>query len=169
MSQSSETKTLSFDPSGNFVEGKGTTGFAIAVNDLPIEVGRIAATDYKKAVEYWKAHVDFIRKVKPDSMVMEGYRLYNHKGMAAASQANSILETPQLIGIVTLTAYSLQIPLKIQFAKDVKTRWSDDVLINKGILEKNGRYLNFKGKPTVTHERDALRHLMHYIRYGVSQ
>jgi hypothetical protein len=99
-------------------------------------------------------------------MVIEGYRLYNHQGMKASSQANSLLETPQLIGILTLTSYQENIPLKIQFAKDVKTRWKDDVLAAKGILEKKGTRYLFKGKPTVTHERDALRHLMHLIRYG---
>lgn len=86
--------------------------------------------------------------------------------MAASTQANSILETPQLIGILKLTAHSLKIPTQINFAKDVKTRWSDEVLIHKGILVQNGSRLLFNGRPTVTHERDALRHLMHFIRYG---
>jgi hypothetical protein len=86
--------------------------------------------------------------------------------MAASTQANSILETPQLIGILKLTAHSLKIPNQIYFAKDVKTRWSDDVLVNKGLLVPQGDRLLFNGRPTVTHERDALRHLMHFIRYG---
>lgn len=151
---------------GNFHEGKGTTGLSIAEDDQPKTVGRISAEDYKSDVEYWQAHVDFIKQLKPDKFVFEGYRLYNHKGMKASTQSNSILETPQLIGIIKLTAHQLGIPFKIQFAKDVKTRWSDDVLIHKGILQKNGSRLMFNGKATVTHERDALRHIMHYIRYS---
>lgn len=159
-------KILSFDPSGNFIEGKGTTGVAIAENGQPISVGRISAQYFKSDVEYWKAHVDLIKELAPDAFVFEGYRLYNHKGMSASTQANSILETPQLIGILKLTAHTLKIPTQIYFAKDVKTRWSDEVLINKGILEQSGSRLLFNGNPTVTHERDALRHLMHFIRYG---
>jgi hypothetical protein len=150
------TRILAFDPSGNFHEGKGTTGVAIAEGDQPISVGRIHAGDFKSAVEYWQA----------DYFVFECYRLYNHKGMAASTQANSILETPQLIGILKLTSHALKIPTQIYFAKDVKTRWSDDVLVNKGLLVPQGDRLLFNGRPTVTHERDALRHLMHFIRYG---
>ncbi|HLO12790.1 MAG TPA: hypothetical protein VK190_11310 [Pseudoneobacillus sp.] len=157
---------LALDPSGNFHEGKGTTGYAIAVNGQPSKVGRVSASDYKSAPEYWYAHMELINQVEPNQLVFEGYRLYNHKGMSAATQANSILETPQLIGYLTMIAFLNQLPLKIQFAKDVKTRWSDDVLINKSILVKNGKHLLFKSSPTVTHERDALRHLMHFIRYG---
>jgi hypothetical protein len=160
------TRILAFDPSGNFHEGKGTTGVAIAEGDQPISVGRIHAGDFKADVDYWKAHTDLIGELSPDYFVFEGYRLYNHKGMAASSQANSILETPQLIGILKLTAHTQGIPTQIYFAKDVKTRWSDDVLVNKGLLVPQGDRLLFNGRPTVTHERDALRHLMHFIRYG---
>jgi hypothetical protein len=160
------TKILALDPSGNFHEGKGTTGYAIAKDGLPIQVGRISASEYNSAPEYWYAHTDLIHAVYPDEIVFEGYRLYNHKGMSASTQANSLLETPQLIGYLTMIAFLNQIPLTIQFAKDVKTRWSDDVLLNKGILTKSGRNLLFNGSPTVTHTRDALRHLMHYVRYG---
>jgi hypothetical protein len=160
------TKILAFDPSGNFHEGFGTTGVAIGDAKRPLSVGRIEAKYFNSDVEYWQAHVDLIKEVMPDFFVFEGYRLYNHKGMSASSQANSILETPQLIGILKLTASQLKIPTTIYFAKDVKTRWSDEVLITKGLLTQNGSRLLFNDRPTVTHERDALRHLMNFIRYG---
>lgn len=162
-----KTKILAFDPSGNFHEGKGTSGFAIAENGQPVEVGRISAKDFNSAPEYWYAHMELINSVAPSHMVMEGYRLYNHKGMSAKSQANSILETPQLIGYLTMVSYLNNVPLKIQFAKDVKSRWKDDVLIAKGIITQKGSKLFFGDYPLVAeHEKDALRHLMHLLRYG---
>lgn len=160
-------KILSFDPSGNFgKEGMGTTGTCVLENGDPVFLGQITAKSYLSEEAYWFTHLDFINAIEPDEIVIEGYKLYNHKGMKANTQANSELQTPQLIGAIKTYCYSKSIPLTVQFASDVKTRWSEKVLVAKGYLEeKNGRY-RFMGSQTSTHKRDAMKHALHYWRYG---
>ena len=156
------TTILAFDPSGNFHEGKGTTGTAYEDSAGNISLGQISAKDFSSAEEYWDEHIEAIQVGYPDHMVLEGYRLYHHKGQKADAQAKSILETPQLIGILRMTAFQMEIPLAIQYAADVKTRWNEDILVRKGYLEKKGNKYYFDGKPTTPHMRDALKHLLHF-------
>lgn len=161
---------LAFDPSGNYTEGKGTTGYAVGVDHgdgWQIILGDINARDYKTMMAYWSAHVGrFALCGGAREIVMEGYRLYNHAGKEAKIQANSTLETPQLIGALRMAAWERKIPVKIQYAADVKTRWSDEILVRLGYLDKRGQLLYYNGNRTNTHQRDALRHLLHYIRYN---
>jgi|SRR6185312_3241864 len=151
------------DVSGNFKEGMGTTGYAVMENGELDHVGQISANGFDSAESYWQEHVWLLSFEKPDHFVFEGYRLYNHRGQAASSQANSILETPQLIGALRLASYGLKIPFTIQYASQVKTRWSDSVLQHLGVLDTSNR---FKGYATNTHKRDAIRHALHYNKYG---
>lgn len=157
---------LAIDPSGNFKEGKGTSGLCLLKDKEIDTLWDIQARDYVKDVAYWHDHIYNIEKFHPDFVVIEGYRLYNHRGMAAASQANSELETSQLIGAIKLKCYEYSIPLHIQFASEVKSRWSDDVLVNTGTLERRGNRLYFNDRMTNDHQRDALRHALHFWRYG---
>jgi hypothetical protein len=154
-------KKISLDISGNFHEGKGTTGVAIEVDDF-INLSEISSKDYQSAEEYWDAHVELIQWLFPDQIIVEGYRLYHHKGQSASAQAKSILETPQLLGVVRITAYQFHIPLEIQYAAEVKTRWNEDLLVRKGYLEKKGNKYYYKGEITSPHKRDALKHLLHF-------
>lgn len=154
------------DPSGNFKEGKGTTGMCVLDNGTPLFLEDIKASDFSSAEEYWNGIINKIRQYEPDQLVFEGYRLYNNKKIAASAQANSELETPQLIGAIKLYCHIKSIPYHIQFATEVKTRWSDHVLVKKGIIEsRNGRFY-FNGEMTNDHKRDALRHGLHYWRYN---
>ena len=159
-------RILTIDPSGNHgKEGMGTTGYAVIKNGVLEQLGELKASTYDTEVQYWNAHNGLIRLVCPDIIVMEGYRLYHHKGMKADSQANSELQTPQLIGVIKVCAWNMDIPLHIQFAAEVKTRWDEKVLVRKGILEqKNNRYY-WNGRQTNNHMRDAIKHGMHYWRY----
>lgn len=125
----------------------------------------LQAGDFENVHQYWGAHEDYIKQECPDHIVIEGYKLYNHKGMSAKTQANSDLETPQLLGFLKMVCYRMNIPYTIQYASDVKTRWSEEVLVRLGILEKKGTKHYFNGKSTVTHHRDALKHALHYWRY----
>lgn len=115
---------------------------------------------------YWISVVNFIKFSRPDYIVIEGYKLYNHAGMNAQTQSNSTLMTSQLIGAVRYMAACEGIPLTIQYASDVKQRWSDDVLQAKGILGAGNR---FKGQQTNAHKRDALRHLCHFKKYKLKE
>lgn len=159
-------KVLALDVSGNFNEGKGISGLCLMIDGKPKELYDIKARDFNCAEAYWQAHVNVIRDFKPDIVVMEGYRLYNHAGKRASTQANSELETPQLIGAIKLWCYMHDIPVIIQYASEVKSRWNDDVLVNTGYIDQSGKRYFFKNKITNDHKRDALRHALHYGRYG---
>lgn len=162
-------KVISFDPSGNHgseKEGNGTTGIAIAIDGVVTELREVKAEDYKSTLDYWDSLYALIEQEHPDYVVIEGYKLYNHKGMSANTQANSTLMTSQLIGMLRMKCYHYEIPCTIQFASDVKTRWSDDILLRKGYL---GNLFTFKGKRTNAHKRDALRHLVHFYKYKLKE
>jgi hypothetical protein len=158
-------KHVAFDPSGNFKEGKGTTGVCISIDGKQTELREIKASDYESDDAYWDAHVQLLQQEFPDHVTIEGYKLYNHKGKEAKMQANSELETPQLIGILKHWCYSLDIPYNVQFASEVKTRWSEDVLVRLGILEQKGNRYYWNGELTNAHKRDSLKHSNHFWRY----
>ena len=162
-------KLLALDISGNFKEGKGTTGICWMVDGEVTKLDSIHAGDFSSAEEYWDMHNVYIQQEWPDHIVMEGYRLYNHKGMSAKTQANSDLETPQLLGFLKMVCYHFDIPYTIQYASDVKTRWSEDVLVHLNILQQKGNRYTWQGQSTVTHKRDALKHALHYWRYKGSK
>lgn len=160
------TRILAIDPSGNFKEGKGTTGFALFKKETPIALWAINSDRFDSDIEYWAYLAHKIEYYFPDVVVMEGYRLYNHKGIKASTQSNSDLETPQLIGALKLKCYELKIPYVIQYASEVKQRWNNNVLVNKGYLKEKNNRLYFEDMQTNDHVRDALRHGLHYLKYG---
>ncbi len=163
-------KLIAFDPSGNWgKEGMGTTGIAIMLNGEVWKLDTIKAGDYKSEVEYWAAHEDYIMRELPDHIVFEGYRLYNHKGMSAKTQANSELPTSQLIGFIKMVCFRMDIPYTIQYAADVKTRWQESILVHLNILQQKGSRYYWQGQPTVTHTRDSLKHAIHWTRYKESK
>ena len=159
---------VALDPSGNFSEGNGTTGVCTLKGDYAT-VTDIYAGHFNSAEEYWNAHIDYLELtlsvLHEFEVVMEGYRLYGHK---TATQINSTLETPQLIGVIKYWCYRHGVPLKIQFAADVKKRWSDSVLEKLGVIEivNRRRKLSSSGQWLNNHKTDALRHALHYQKYG---
>ncbi len=157
---------IGVDPSGNFNEGKGITGIVKYYTETKTTIlYDVKAEDYKTRAEYWEAVVQQVFSVPVSVVVCEEYFLYNNKTISAQSQSNSVLETPRLIGVLEYEAHKRDIPFVLQRA-NIKTRWADDVLITMGILNrKNGRmyYLN---ESTNDHKRDALRHALHFERYG---
>lgn len=156
-------KVLTFDPSGNFNEGMGTSGFSISLDgNLPHKLGDIKATDYESRQGYWFAHRERIEIVYPDVLVVESYRLFGHK---AKQQSGSSLETPQLIGYLEMVAHEINIPIVLQ-DPSTKTRHTDDILVKTGIIEKRGNKYFYKGEMTNLHQRDALRHNLYYCKYG---
>jgi len=160
---------LGIDPSGNFAEGKGTTGWALLVDGELTRVGEVRAAHYQTKEEYWDGILKVIFSLARDrsAVVCESYQLYHHKGQRAESQAHSFLETPQLIGALSYTLFKNNIPLVFQSASQVKSRWKDDVLAAKGFIEKMGSSYYFKGARINQHIRDAIRHAVHYWRYGM--
>lgn len=157
---------LAIDPSGNFHEGKGITGFCKYDGKFFFSF-HIKSEPYSSDMKYYSQVVGAILTERPDHVVVEGYRLYNHRGMSAKTQSNSILETPQLIGIIRWVCFEEEIPLTVQYAVQVKNRWSDEVLVKSGdLIKKGNRFYLPNGCLITNHERDAYRHLLHYLKYG---
>jgi hypothetical protein len=154
-------KVLSFDPSGNFDEGQGTSGYAISLDGhLPHKLGDIKAGDYKTREAYWFAHRELIEKQFPDVVVIESYRLFGSK---AKEQVGSSLETPMLIGYMQMVCYEMKIPVFLQ-DPTTKSRHADDVLVKAGVVEKKGIRYYYKGELTNLHQRDAMRHNLYYLK-----
>jgi len=166
------TDILAIDPSGNFKEGKGITGWAvfeIAKNKV-FETGTIKAEDYKTRTDYWQNHIALIHAVKhpvntKHIVVMENFTLY---GDRANSQINSELETPRLLGILELTCAKYFEKYVFQNASQVKNRWNNMILEHKGYIKK----LNAKSytlpdsdKILTNHELDAIRHAVHLYHF----
>lgn len=153
-------RILAIDPSGSFNEGKGQTGWVITENNKVVSFGLLKAVDFNSKEEYWKAHTDLIQeeflKSPEIHLVIENYRLYSHK---ASSQINSEMETVRLIGYLEMYLYHTCLKPNFQLAAQVKTRFSDEILIRMGMITKdnNGRqYIN--GINVAGHVIDALRH-----------
>ena len=121
--------------------------------------------NYDSAEEFWHAHIEAIAKMrrhyKSLAISLEDYILYKSSAMA---QVNSQLETVQLIGIIKHYCYYNNLEIFIRPAVAVKKRWSDDILLFKGIIEKIGaRYIVPDSKQTICeHERDSIRHAVHF-------
>lgn len=156
-------KILALDPSGNFTEGKGTTGWSLFDENFNvIACGQKLAINYECKEEYWASIIELISKLKPDRLVVEDFLLYATK---SNSQINSRFETPKLIGIIELYAYKNKLPITLQRAVDVKERWKDDILVNKNIISKNNNRYYAGGVMISEHVRDSIRHGAHYIKY----
>lgn len=157
---------LAFDPSGNFNEGKGTTGWCLydTENKRIAKFGAIKAVKYEAIEDYWQAHLKLIDDLNGYDMtiVVEDYLLYSNR---AESQINSRLETPKLIGVIQFECYMRGLNVVFQMAAQVKTRWSDEILVHKGLIElrPDGYWIN-----TIKlseHSRDAIRHALHYATF----
>lgn len=162
---------LAIDPSGNFNEGHGTTGWSlIDYNTNLIECDYISAIGYDCSEEYWNAHVELITKFsqkyhKKLMVVIEDYKLYQNRSQ---SQINSKMETCRLIGLLQWHCWKLGQPYTLQMATQVKNRWSDKVLFTDNIIYREGNKIihNPSKKPiTLCHIRDSFRHAMHYATF----
>lgn len=161
---------LAIDPSGNFEEGKGTTGTCIfdCENDKIIATKDISAKDFSSKEIYWQAHIEYLEAVldtfKDTIIVIEDFTLDPRR---ALQQSHSKMETPKLIGILQLYCQQHQIPYKMQRAVEVKNRWADHILEYKGYIEKRNRmyYLPYCKYPMSRHCKDAIRHATHFATF----
>ena len=161
---------MAIDPSGSYYEGKGTTGWALFESETRtlLDYGNIKAVDFKTVNDYYKAVSTLI---KPGmQVVIEEYLLYASK---AKQQINSKMETSKLIGYLQMHCYTHNVPYTMQLAGEVVKRWADYILVHKGIVKQgNNRLKNIYyalGRLTNEHERDAMRHAMHYITFKMKK
>lgn len=158
---------LALDPSGSYKEGLGTTGWCL----YDIQTKKIAkfgflyAGNFQCQFHFWDAHIQLIDAMAgyhPD-VVIEDYLLY---GDRAEAQINSRLETPQLLGIIKYETWKRGLFIYIQTAMQVKTRWSDSVLVHKGYLNKKGNSYYIGDVLLSNHIKDSVRHAVHYATYN---
>lgn len=157
---------LAYDPSGNFKEGKGITGWCLfdTQTNKVVKFGYISASMYSNQYAYWDAHIvllDSLTGFQPD-VVLEDYLLYSNR---AENQINSRMETPQLIGVIKFECYKRSIRVILQTAQAVKTRWNNSILVNKGYLNKKGKTYMIGSVVISNHIQDALRHAVHHATF----
>ena len=165
---------IGIDPSGNYLEGKGTTGLAVYDRkaDKFTYTGYVRAETFDSQMSYWKGVVRVIdlllERYSSSVLSIEDYLLYSN---AARSQINSTFETPQIIGVLKY-AYCHK-TIYTRHASAVKNRWKDDILLRKGYLRHNkriGYYIEDEmGTATqvIEHSRDAMRHAVHCGKFEV--
>ncbi len=155
-------KILAFDPSGSFLEGKGTTGYAAYQDGKLVNVGQICAKDFQSQHEYWDWHLFVIRSFAPDVVVCENYILYE---FARNAQIGSMFETPQIIGIISHHCYLNKIRFVLQPAA-FKARFTNAVLLHDRIVTQDAQRRYYAiGMPLSQHILDAIRHGEYYLRY----
>lgn len=159
---------LGIDPSGAFNEGKGTTGMCLLSKAKYYRLDRaweIRAKDFFSAEQYWYEHLRYIERIHkqhPNLVVsFEEYILYAQK---AAAQINSHFETSQLIGVIRLYCWQNNIPVFSRPAARAKPRWTDEILVHKGILSEEDVVNGYS-----PHIKDAIRHAMHCIAFELNK
>ena len=67
--------------------------------------------------------------------------------------------------MIKYEAYKRGLKVAVQTALQVKTRWSDEILIRKGYIQKKGNrfYIGTTGIPD--HIKDSIRHALHFTTY----
>lgn len=161
---------LAIDPSGNFEEGKGTTGTCLFAAESMgiIYVQDLSAKNYDSKEDYWKAHTDYIKQFatsfKNLIIIIEDFTLDPRRAM---QQSHSKMETPKLIGILQLFCRENNIPYKMQRPVEVKNRWADKILeFKKYIVKRNHMYYtSTHNRPISRHCKDAIRHAVHYATF----
>ena len=94
---------------------------------------------------------------------MEDFTLNPKK---ALQQSYSKMETPKLIGIIQLVCAEHKWPIKMQLPVEVKSRWPDTFLERKNIIVKRTKgYVTPAGLSISRHEKDAIRHAVHYASF----
>lgn len=165
---------LAIDPSGNFKEGKGTTGYCIfdCNTGRVKETGTIAAKNFDCMEAYWQKHIEllthFIRGQGKRAVVIEDYLLYGDK---ATAQVRSRMETPKVIGVMQWFLWQAGIDYYMQLAADVKKRWSNEILVHAKVLTQQGAEYCLRGRkrPICKHEIDSIRHAVHFYTFRVKE
>ena len=153
------------DPSGNFDEGKGTTGIIVAKwnkgQKWPTieKLVSIKAIKYKSKQAYYNDILYFI----PFSnvVVIEDFTL---RPNVAKSLKGSILETVRLIAILETKCREFGLKCILQQAAHAKAKWTNKLLLNHKLIKKHGNGFMINEKKIDKHILDALRHLLYFIK-----
>ena len=156
------------DPSGSFNEGKGHTGIAVIEDNdwSTLKYKSIAAKDYENRHQYWTAimeeivsHIDEESEAK---VIIESFMIRTQGFLMG-----KMPETIQFIGALEFILEECEVPYSLQTPTQAKSRFKDDDLPKyiPGFEKRiNGRYY-LNGKQVNDHIRDALKHLLYFIKY----
>lgn len=158
------------DPSGSYNEGKGHTGIAIISNkDWNTLINQsIAANKYKNRHEYWHSIIEYIKTITRGTsnectVIIESFMIRNQGFLIG-----KMPETIQFIGALVWELEKENIKYVFQTPSQAKSRFKDESLsryIPNFELRSNGRYY-LNGKQTNDHVRDALKHLLYFLKYN---
>lgn len=160
-------KYIFIDPSGSFNEGKGHTGIASIIDDnwSTLKYSSIAAKDFETRYDYWlniiyKA-IDFDNP-KDIEIIIESFMIRTQGFLLG-----KMPETIQFIGALEFVCDTFHIKYSLQTPTQAKSRFKDEDLPKyiPGFEKRpNGRYY-LNGKQVNDHIRDALKHLLYFMRY----
>ena len=136
---------LAFDPGGTTGYAHGSISEVKEQSVTNVVCGTFADWHYPGGLE------ELILKVKPDVIVYEIFALYAHK---AAAQAWKTFVEIEAIGVIKYLGEKHDIPVIGQTPAEGKHFWNDEKLKRVGLYA------------PITHERDAIRHLLYYEKFG---
>lgn len=161
-------KYVFVDPSGSYNEGKGHTGIA-SIEDMDwttLKYKSLAAKDYSTRHEYWMAVIEAIgdstSKSEDLEVIIESFMIRTQGFLMG-----KMPETIQFIGALEFILEECDIKYSLQTPTQAKSRFKDDDLPRyiPGFEKRpNGRYY-LNGKQVNDHIRDALKHLLYFIKY----
>lgn len=181
---------LGVDPAGDHVGlqggGDGTTGFAVydMDEDRIVSVFDVCSHDYADWKAYFKSVVHTIFEYcELDDIVVsiEDYFIYPSH---ATHHTMSCVPTARLLGYMLMRLSAAKIDYYIRPAVDVKSRWSNDVLLERGYIkgENNEKstehchgttrlYIETNAGKTYlkSHHLDAIRHALQCGRLEISK
>lgn len=106
-----------------------------------------------------------LKEFQIEKVVIEDFVNYPGKQGAFRFKTNI---TSEVIGGLKVLLQNLNLPFKMQTATQVKTRWSDSILMKYNIIEKRSNRWFLKNskqeRPLTKHERDAIRHAVHFFK-----
>ena len=160
-------KYIFVDPSGSFNEGKGHTGIASITDNNwdTLKYKSIAAKDYSNRHAYWWAIMEAIAEIgEPNeiTVVIESFTIRTQGFLMG-----KMPETIQFIGALEFILEECDVPYSLQTPTQAKSRFKDDDLPRyiPGFEKRpNGRYY-LNGKQVNDHIRDALKHLLYFMKY----
>ena len=177
---------IGVDPSGNHHlqknEGDGTTGIAVydREEDKIVHVAEIESSAFKEWQAFFKATwiaLTELLKMYPGVISIEDYILYPSK---SSQQSWSHVPTARLLGYILMECWLDGIDYYIRPAVDVKLRWTNDILLERGYIvgtdnEKSVGHCHGKTKlyvpgidePLKSHHLDAIRHAIHCGRLEI--
>lgn len=155
------------DPSGSFTEGKGHTGIACITDDnwSTLTTTSLSASHYTNRHWYWNSIIEEILHLRTsieDVVIIESFMIRTQGFLMG-----KMPETIQLIGALCWELEKYSINYVLQTPTQAKSRFKDDDLpryIPGFEKRSNGRYY-LDGKQVNDHIRDALKHLLYYMRY----